>query len=234
VEDLIELRTDAWRPGKPNRRLDRALVASAWQTLVLKGECTRADFPRQMHSSAVITLLSQLPSVRQTGPQSIALREVLTIEQLDLELDDLLKDTTPPDTDGETDGDVDKDDALIARLSARHRTDTRSRQLAISQFERDSRLSQLIKRKRGHSCQVCGPQNAFPARGGHRYVETHHLDWLSDDVRDVEENILVVCAVCHRKFHHGDPPAAVRREGDDLTVILCGVGTRLTNFTVRR
>lgn len=68
-------------------------------------------------------------------------------------------------------------------------------------YERDSKLSKLLKELRGYKCQICG--YTFETINGGHYSECHHLEALSHKGLDVSKNMLVVCANCHRKMHYG-------------------------------
>lgn len=80
----------------------------------------------------------------------------------------------------------------------------------INNFKRD--LSIITKMKKKYSkCQICG--FTFKKKNGEPYNEIHHIIKLSDDGKDSEINILVVCANCHRQLHYANT---------DITNILKG------------
>lgn len=73
---------------------------------------------------------------------------------------------------------------------------------AARRFERDRKLTGLLKEVRGHVCQICG--GSFAMESGGFYAECHHLERLSNGGLDVSKNMLVVCAQHHRQFHYGN------------------------------
>jgi hypothetical protein len=68
-------------------------------------------------------------------------------------------------------------------------------------IKRDSVLKERVKRQREWLCQVCGAQ-PFVDRDGRKYAEAHHIRPLFQGGADKEENLLVICANCHRKLHY--------------------------------
>jgi len=124
---------------------------------------------------------------------------------------------------------------IVRQVNERMRKSRDARRRVYTRIERCSSLSRLIKAMRGYSCQVCGPQSpgVFASQTGLPYVETHHIDPLSQGGPDIEENVLVVCATCHRKFHYGSDTARPERSADGrhLTVVLCGVQTVIQDYT---
>ncbi len=66
-------------------------------------------------------------------------------------------------------------------------------------FVRKSKLSNLLKIKFNHTCQLC-EKITFKTKDGHNYTESHHILPLSMGGKDKSQNILIVCANCHRKF----------------------------------
>jgi 5-methylcytosine-specific restriction endonuclease McrA len=122
-------------------------------------------------------------------------------------------------------------DALLKRLNDVFRTGTKGYRLKIIKLiERDSSLARLVKWKRGYQCQLCGPAcpHVFLTRDNVNYVEAHHLEKLADGGLDLEHNIVVLCAVCHRRFHHGVCAARWVRNKLDLVVNL-GDGERMVS-----
>lgn len=69
-------------------------------------------------------------------------------------------------------------------------------------YERDRRLSRLLKIFRGPNCQICG--FSFKTKSGEHYSECHHLEHLASGGLDISKNMLIVCANCHRQFHFGN------------------------------
>lgn len=81
-------------------------------------------------------------------------------------------------------------------------------------YPRDPARALNALRKAGYSCEAApaGAQhNTFTSSAsGKPYVEAHHLVPLSrqssfTNSLDVEENIVALCPLCHRRLHHGTP-----------------------------
>ena len=58
-----------------------------------------------------------------------------------------------------------------------------------------------LLRANGH-CEYCGDAG-FVMYDGRRYLETHHLDPLSNGGGDVPSNVVALCADHHREAHYG-------------------------------
>jgi len=83
----------------------------------------------------------------------------------------------------------------------------------LESYERPSAITNLVKRTRGDSCQLCASRG-FLKRDSNRYCEVHHLFHLAKDPPSEclsPEYLVVLCANCHRKMHYGDVgnPSAV-------------------------
>lgn len=74
--------------------------------------------------------------------------------------------------------------------------------IVVERFNRDERLSEIIKRYYGWRCQICG--FTFKKKNGGLYAEVHHLIPLSKGGCDSVENIIVVCPNHHAMFTHAD------------------------------
>lgn len=73
-------------------------------------------------------------------------------------------------------------------------------------YERPSWVTNLVKYRRGDTCQLCG-QRGFVKRDGERYCEVHHLFHLADEPPDnclQPEYVVVLCPTCHRRMHYAD------------------------------
>lgn len=84
-------------------------------------------------------------------------------------------------------------------------------------------VGKLIAKRYG-CCQIVGCGYSFPKgkngkKGG--YCESHHLQNLADNGKDVPENIVILCANHHRQFHYNNAKA-IKRNNKILTVELCG------------
>jgi 5-methylcytosine-specific restriction endonuclease McrA len=57
-----------------------------------------------------------------------------------------------------------------------------------------NQLRQQVLVRDGWRCQRCGTA---------KQLEVHHLQFRSAGGSDCEENLITLCARCHRKTHHG-------------------------------
>lgn len=73
-----------------------------------------------------------------------------------------------------------------------------------------------------YTCQVSGCGFTFRQKSGKGYAEAHHLEHLADDGLDIPENIVILCANCHRQMHYAEVEL-VSRDRDKLTVKINGV-----------
>ena len=96
-----------------------------------------------------------------------------------------------------------------------------SRQAFLQQLHRPSSVSRLVKALRGTTCVLCGTPG-FLKRDGGRYAEVHHVEELSTGMPGVlgSDNMVVVCATCHRKLHYAD--VAVSQSEGGWTIVING------------
>lgn len=78
------------------------------------------------------------------------------------------------------------------------------KRLVISeQVARHAAINDYLKRFRQHTCQICH-EEGFIQANNIRYSETHHIIQLHELLPDsyCSDNIIVLCANCHRKLHY--------------------------------
>jgi 5-methylcytosine-specific restriction protein A len=83
------------------------------------------------------------------------------------------------------------------------------REVVTEVYERDPIVSEYAKRKADGICQLCNKPAPFRNIDGEPYLETHHIDWLSNDGKDIIENTVALCPNCHKKMHVLNLPADV-------------------------
>jgi 5-methylcytosine-specific restriction protein A len=88
-------------------------------------------------------------------------------------------------------------------------TDGGKREVVSSVFDRNQTISEYAKRKANGLCQLCNQPAPFHYPDGEPYLETHHIEWLSKDGKDLIENTVALCPNCHRKMHVLNLPADV-------------------------
>jgi len=81
------------------------------------------------------------------------------------------------------------------------------REVVTEVYERDPIVSEYAKRKADGMCQLCNQPAPFRNLDGEPYLETHHIEWLSKDGKDLIENTVALCPNCHRKMHVLNLPA---------------------------
>lgn len=68
-------------------------------------------------------------------------------------------------------------------------------------YYRDPYLKQMVKRIADGKCQYCRNDAPFIDKQGEPYLETHHVIRLADGGQDAIDNVVAICANCHRKVH---------------------------------
>jgi len=96
----------------------------------------------------------------------------------------------------------------IKKIDSEIDTNPQKKEISTSGFVRNSKLSNLLKIYFKHTCQLC-EKTTFKTKSGHFYTEHHHVVPLAMNGSPKSENILIVCANCHRKFDSGDEPTLV-------------------------
>jgi 5-methylcytosine-specific restriction protein A len=76
-----------------------------------------------------------------------------------------------------------------------------SRQTITITHERDPYVTEFAKRRAQGICQLCNKSAPFINNKGEPYLETHHIEWLSNGGEDTIENTVALCPNCHRKMH---------------------------------
>jgi len=69
-------------------------------------------------------------------------------------------------------------------------------------FKRNSKLAKKLKKIYNHHCQICG--FTFQKKNGQNYSESHHVKPLSHNGLDNIENLVILCANCHRILHYSN------------------------------
>jgi hypothetical protein len=74
----------------------------------------------------------------------------------------------------------------------------------VEVIKRDRARAAAVKAAANYTCEICRVRAAWCTKSGLPYCETHHLIPLGLSGSDVEENLIVLCADCHRRLHYGD------------------------------
>jgi hypothetical protein len=97
-------------------------------------------------------------------------------------------------------------DQILADLNRQYKNlEPKLYKRLTAQIDRPTSISKALKKKLGYTCQICGIEG-FEKKSGGRYAEAHHLLELHKLLPGslITENILIVCANCHRKLHYAD------------------------------
>lgn len=71
-----------------------------------------------------------------------------------------------------------------------------------SSFQRDDAVREFVRARAKGFCEYCNAAG-FPLPDGKRYIETHHVIWLSEGGPDMASNVIALCANHHREVHFG-------------------------------
>lgn len=80
-----------------------------------------------------------------------------------------------------------------------------------SVYERSPQVRSYILKRAGGSCEWCG-QDGFKTLSGSVYLETHHIQPLSENGSDTVENVVALCPNHHREAHFGVNAIHFRKE----------------------
>jgi hypothetical protein len=78
-------------------------------------------------------------------------------------------------------------------------------------YRRDPRVRAQVLKTAGGNCECCG-ELGFLTESGERYLETHHVVGVSERGPDTSDNIVAVCATCHRKAHFASDHIQIERQ----------------------
>lgn len=68
-------------------------------------------------------------------------------------------------------------------------------------YVRNQYVAEYTKRRANGKCELCGQKAPFLDAAGEPYLESHHIDWLSQGGLDSIGNTVALCPNCHRKMH---------------------------------
>jgi 5-methylcytosine-specific restriction endonuclease McrA len=77
----------------------------------------------------------------------------------------------------------------------------RKREIETYEYDRNPYVIRLAKLKANGVCQLCGSTAPFITKDGEPFLEVHHIEWLSNNGKDIIENAIALCPNCHRKMH---------------------------------
>ena len=74
-------------------------------------------------------------------------------------------------------------------------------------YSRSSAIRVYALRRADGICEGCGRRAPFVTCEGRPYLETHHLNRLSDGGPDEPQSVAALCPNCHRRAHYGEDAA---------------------------
>ncbi|MUK43735.1 HNH endonuclease [Aliivibrio fischeri] len=69
-------------------------------------------------------------------------------------------------------------------------------------YERSSKIRNYVLERAGGFCELCG-EEGFSTSSGSLYLETHHIEPLSEGGSDTINNVIALCPNHHRQAHFG-------------------------------
>ena len=106
-----------------------------------------------------------------------------------------------------TNQEIDRSAILLSDLQKTGRNADRpvKSMTTVSTYERDPRITGLVKLAAKGKCDLCKKKGPFMDRViDFPFLETHHVEWLSRGGKDSIANTVALCPNCHRKMHHVD------------------------------
>lgn len=95
----------------------------------------------------------------------------------------------------------------LAEKAAQSQTFKPSSRRTVSQtYERNPYVTEFAKRRANGICELCEQEAPFKTKQNEPYLETHHIEWLSNGGSDTIENTVALCPNCHKKMHVIDDP----------------------------
>jgi 5-methylcytosine-specific restriction protein A len=79
----------------------------------------------------------------------------------------------------------------------------KSRQVAVTHFQRDPRVQAWVLQQAGGICEGCEQPAPFHGTDGLPYLELHYLRQLAEGGPDTVANAVALCPNCHREIHYG-------------------------------
>lgn len=109
-------------------------------------------------------------------------------------------------------------DRIRAFNEAYRRVEPRKQKRISEYIARPNAITDYLKKYRNFTCQFCG-EMGFVQKNGTRYVEAHHIIEIHELLAGslCSDNIVVVCANCHRKLHYAEVVYEVE-DNDNLVI----------------
>ncbi len=92
------------------------------------------------------------------------------------------------------------DESLWKKVQSAPRT-CGVRHVISKQYDRNQDVVEFVKRRANGFCQLCKNAAPFSKKDGEPFLESHHIQWLSQGGDDAIDNTVALCPNCHRKMH---------------------------------
>ncbi len=92
-------------------------------------------------------------------------------------------------------------DALKRIAQKQQKKEPKTVTSTVTQRIRDPYIAEYAKKRANGICQLCGNSAPFNKANGEPYLESHHIEWLSNGGEDSIDNTVALCPNCHRKIH---------------------------------
>ncbi|MBM7457267.1 5-methylcytosine-specific restriction endonuclease McrA [Oceanisphaera litoralis] len=89
--------------------------------------------------------------------------------------------------------------------------EAKRKEATTSVYERSPQVRNYILKRAGGFCEWCG-QEGFKTLSGSVYLETHHIQPLSENGSDTVDNVVALCPNHHREAHFGESAVQFRKE----------------------
>lgn len=103
------------------------------------------------------------------------------------------------------------DDGELRRRALYSRKEAGSRQVTTRSYDRNVYVAELAKRRADGVCQLCDRPAPFIDKTGAPFLETHHIQWLSEGGEDSIQNTVALCPNCHRMMHSLNRKADIKK-----------------------
>jgi hypothetical protein len=97
------------------------------------------------------------------------------------------------------------------------------RYIISEQVARPGSITDYLKKLYNYTCQICGEQGFVQVNGTH-YIEAHHITELHKLIPGsyCSDNIIIVCANCHRKLHYSTVSYSLINSGKNIMATING------------
>ncbi len=82
-------------------------------------------------------------------------------------------------------------------------------EVTTKHIARDPYVAEYAKKRAKGVCQLCGQPAPFQRLDGEPYLESHHIEWLSNGGADSIDNTVALCPNCHRRMHVLNDPVDI-------------------------